>query len=259
MDCAITPVSSRKEADLRSFPGRASAGANTRLRYLSPLLAVSFLVLTVLVSGRVLTDLDREAARAIQSVATPWLDQVGQLLSYAAPLELSGLWVVVVSAWLWRRGLGWRAAAPFLLFATVPIEVLAKLTIAQTTEPDQFSRVTMAYHLLTLHTGFTYPSGHATRSIIIYGATCWLLCQFWTRAWQQVALVSLFGAVILILGLSRAYIGYHWPTDVIGGHLLGGAVLVAIVDALAGHVRRQDAPSVEARATRVNNLARGPS
>jgi membrane-associated phospholipid phosphatase len=68
-------------------------------------------------------------------------------------------------------------------------------------------------------TSFSYPSGHALGSTILYGFLAYILA---TR-YPQLSLLIYTFAVLLIaaIGLSRLYLGVHWPTDIIAGYSIG--------------------------------------
>ena len=66
---------------------------------------------------------------------------------------------------------------------------------------------------------YSYPSGHALGSMVLYGFIAYLLASHYPK---QSKIIYTF-AVILIgaIGLSRLYLGVHWPTDVIAGYGVG--------------------------------------
>ncbi|MBD2259747.1 phosphatase PAP2 family protein [Pseudanabaena sp. FACHB-2040] len=72
---------------------------------------------------------------------------------------------------------------------------------------------------LIQETTYSFPSGHALGSIVLYGFLAYLLAQHYR---QYVKLIySLTTVLIVAIGLSRLYLGVHWPTDVIAGYGIG--------------------------------------
>ena len=67
--------------------------------------------------------------------------------------------------------------------------------------------------------GYAFPSGHTTTATVGYGLAAALLIVLFPRVRAVIAVA----AVVLIagVGLSRTYLGVHWPTDVLGGWALG--------------------------------------
>lgn len=78
--------------------------------------------------------------------------------------------------------------------------------------------------------GHAFPSGHAMGSMIVYGGLLFLIIRFLnTRRqnnnWMKWVLGFIIGLLILMIGLSRIYLGVHYPSDVIAGFSLGFAWL----------------------------------
>lgn len=72
---------------------------------------------------------------------------------------------------------------------------------------------------------FSFPSGHAMGSLIVYGLVAAVLGAAYPR-WRAALWVTA-PLLIFCIGLSRVYLGVHWATDVVGGYLTGGLVLLA--------------------------------
>ncbi|HTK39745.1 MAG TPA: phosphatase PAP2 family protein [Patescibacteria group bacterium] len=131
-----------------------------------------------------------------------------------------GVAVLVVgfmALYLYRRE--YRHAIIF--FSCVSGAILANLVlklIFQRTRPDLWT------HLVT-ETSFSFPSGHSMASSAIGFA---LIAIYWNTKyrWFVVAAALLY---VLFVGLSRLYLGVHYPTDVVGGWSASAAWTAVVV------------------------------
>jgi undecaprenyl-diphosphatase len=67
---------------------------------------------------------------------------------------------------------------------------------------------------------YSFPSGHALFSACFYGALAWLLSAAFRHFGTRAAIWAMSLALIAAIGLSRLYLGVHYPTDVIAGYLV---------------------------------------
>ena len=88
----------------------------------------------------------------------------------------------------------------------------------------------------------SYPSGHAIASVAVPFTIAVLLWR--ERGWRWPFAVA--GGMLVITAYSRLYLGVHWPTDVIGGLVMGAvwlvATLIAFRSGASGSVRELDRP-----------------
>jgi undecaprenyl-diphosphatase len=72
----------------------------------------------------------------------------------------------------------------------------------------------------------SFPSGHATASIATYGFLGYVIARALPKRQARYWVAFLISVLILTIGFSRIFLSLHYPTDVVGGFLLGGTWLI---------------------------------
>lgn len=80
--------------------------------------------------------------------------------------------------------------------------------------------------------GYSFPSGHSMGSLIFYGFLSYFLFRSDLR--KRIKWIALYtgGLLIMMIGISRIYLGAHYPSDVIAGYLAGSIWLILCILAL---------------------------
>ncbi|MGY4393993.1 membrane-associated phospholipid phosphatase [Streptomyces sp. TE12347] len=213
----------------RLVSGRTGPDARFGMRLVATvaataLAAVPFSLALVLVESRwpPLRRLDQGAAEWLHRTALdhPAWVRVLEFLTHVAwgPLTMRLLVAAVVVWLLWRRALRLAAWAAVTAVAGGLVGLLAKHTVerARPHLPDPVSHAP----------GFSFPSGHAMTATTSCAVLLLVLLPLVPRAWRLPAWAL---AVVAVLGVggTRVALGVHWVSDVVGGWLLGLAVVTA--------------------------------
>lgn len=165
-------------------------------------------------------EFDRALSLWIHAHAQPWLDSAMSVITDGGHW-LTLLFVTLAGmAFLYFRQRKREALLFLLAFVLSRIfDPLLKL-VFQRARPE-------LWEVPARPTSYSFPSGHAFSSLIVYGTAAYLLAQLypqWRRLYWFVAALWVF-----LIGFSRVYLGVHWPSDVLGGFALGLVMIYALV------------------------------
>jgi len=170
-----------------------------------------------------LLQIDVAAFHFFQSLRTSAADRVMVALTELGDVGILLPLSLLVFAWLllrrcWHTAAYWVAA---VLFSQVLVKLL-KFTLGRARPFDLYPGAAIEQ--------FSFPSGHATSSMVIYGFLAFLLMRRQTSP-VRVSISAAAVTLIVLIGLSRLYLGAHWLSDVLGGFSLGLAwiALLAMV------------------------------
>jgi undecaprenyl-diphosphatase len=128
--------------------------------------------------------------------------------------------IVVLAAWQLARKHYNRALIAGLSLLAFPLFFLVKETVSR-------ARPTGEFIITTGLPGFSFPSGHAVTSATAFGLLAILAYSHLGKPWKYIVFASCL-ILIFVIGVSRVYLGAHYPTDVLGGWLLAFLVLSSL-------------------------------
>jgi undecaprenyl-diphosphatase len=92
-----------------------------------------------------------------------------------------------------------------------------------------FQRARPELHRIIEIGGYSFPSGHAMNAFTFYGILTFLLWRHITVKKGRMILILSSSFMIFMIGLSRVYLGVHYPSDIIGGYLGSGCWLAVSI------------------------------
>ena len=75
---------------------------------------------------------------------------------------------------------------------------------------------------------YSYPSGHVLFFVVFFGFFAYLAWIHFT-GWTRVIVIAICGALILLIGPSRVFLGAHWASDVLGSYIIGAIWLFLLI------------------------------
>lgn len=187
---------------------------------LSLLFLVLFAIVAYAVSAGSAIPFDMVVSSMIQHRESEPLTVISRLVSLLGSVAvLSGLFVMSMAVLfiLHRR-------KPALVLALV----MAGAIVLENALKYAFHRSRPVSLLMTAPESYSFPSGHAIFSVCFYVATAAFCTSKFTGCAGRAGLWTCVIMLVIAIGLSRIYLGIHYPSDVIAGYLIAGFWLCSV-------------------------------
>jgi undecaprenyl-diphosphatase len=165
--------------------------------------------------------LDARLYEAAQEARTPTLDRVMGIVSFLAGYTvITAVSIGAILVWGFREGRWGRVQV--LLAGAIGVGLIsqtAKYVVGRPRPP--------AADLLAVD-GAAFPSGHSMQVVVVWGLVLLIVVGLEARGSRRLLAILVLVVVSVAVGVSRVYLGAHWPSDVLGGWVLGTAWLAAV-------------------------------
>ncbi|CAD77479.1 MAG TPA: phosphatase PAP2 family protein [Rhodopirellula baltica] len=156
----------------------------------------------------------RQPDNPAQPIGPPFLQEMGRDATALGGIGALSLFTIVIAGYLWldRK----RHMTVFLIASTLGglVISLSLKHLFDRPRPD------MVPHLSIVHTS-SFPSGHSMLSAVVYLTLGSLLASVLPRQTLRIYTLAVACVLTLIVGVSRVYLGVHYPTDVLAGWIAG--------------------------------------
>ena len=217
--------------------------------------AVAIVLLAALVVFAALADelaewqpfvsLDRHVDEELNERATPAVTTAMEAVTWLG--STNGLLLLTLAACAVLLARARVRAALLVGLALVGAQVLDALLKVEFARP----RPSLAHPVVAQAGGYSFPSGHATASMAVYGALAYLTLTTVRSRPAKTMITAGALLVVVLIGFSRVYLGEHFPSDVIAGWCVGIAWVAILVLLLRGALPAFATPrAIEGRSAR---------
>ena len=141
--------------------------------------------------------------------------------------------VIVLALGLFLVVRGHRKEAAFVVLANIGSAILSPAFKAWFQRPRPGSELVAS---VTNPGGFSFPSGHALSAMVLYASVAIVAGRLGPPTLRR-AMIAIAWVMIPLMGFTRAYLGVHYPSDVVAGWALGAAWVSLLY---AGYVKITD-------------------
>lgn len=165
---------------------------------------------------------DQAIQNWVHGFAAPRLTMAMQTLSWIGSPYAVTPFVVLTAGWFWWR----RYKDDAVLVAAAALGGVALDAVMKA----HFKRMRPDVPWAVVHEhSFSFPSGHSVMAMVMYGIIVYKTQDKLISYWAKAALMTAAFLMVVGIGVSRVYLGAHYPSDVAGGYFVGAVWLAAVI------------------------------
>jgi len=183
-------------------------------------LGVALGVLAIaVVSNSPLVVLDQQFEQYLFSIREPWLLSLFSAITFFGDtLTVGVLTLFIAGVWFVRNHKQYANGLLVAVLGSATCDFIMKAIVERARPSGGIPSIT--------ETSFSFPSGHATAAVALYGFLAYYLWKTLPTRIEKYLGVGTMLCIIVAIGFSRLYLGVHYPSDVAAGFLLGTCWLI---------------------------------
>lgn len=177
---------------------------------------VLFIIIAISISLYDNIPLDNSIYNTIKNIITPTNTHIFKIITFTA--STLGIIIICLLSFIINKKSG-----ILLTFNTIIITVINLISKLI------FRRDRPTINQLVFEDSYSFPSGHTITATVVYGFIIYLIYKSNLSKKEKIIYISILILLILLIGVSRIYLGVHYFTDVIGAIALGISYLIIAI------------------------------
>jgi len=167
-----------------------------------------------------LENFDRDVSAWIQSYRSDAFTPVLRIITELGDRYAYATLIIALGLFFWFRYKHWRSTLQIVgvLFLSTTSNIIVKQIVNRARPGNE--------HLVFVDT-LSFPSGHSMSAMAFYGTLIYLCLNARLNIIMRLIITILLGTIIVAVGISRIYLGVHYPSDVLAGYA-GGLIWVTL-------------------------------
>ena len=176
---------------------------------------ILLIVLIILIITGYVSSFDNIVYNFIISFKNDRFTRIMKIITFLSSVKLMVILSLLSLIWLL-----FRKKEPLYILGTLCVSSLINVVFKNIFKRDRPNILR-----LIEETGYSFPSGHAMASMAFYGSIIVLTLNSKMEKKYKWIINIFLGILIFLIGMSRIYLGVHYPSDILGGWLIGFILL----------------------------------